>query len=285
MYRNPSQERRATASARITNASRPFLHFAAAWRDYPCPVVGSFLFAAFWICFAGGIEGSRTAADLAGTAIFAFTGGLVSFRQFKPVNPGIALVAGVAGGFLTAVGGGTVRTFLLGSGPDPLFWVANGGYAVAIALGLLLVLLWEPQICVRCEAHWDAADRMALAVFAPLGAEQALRWGAQSTLTLILMAAFLGFLTGTGGGVLRDLLRIRLPVALLTPYGWIAALGAAFHLALFQTGVPMAWVVSAVVIYVLAEAMHQWDGRSCATRIAEDCLMDWPAGSTRSVWR
>ena len=78
---------------------------------------------------------------------------------------------------------------------------------------------WEPRICIRCAAHWDAVDRLALAVFAPLGAEKALLWGAESTLTLILVAAFLGFLTGAGGGVLRDLLRMRLPMALLTPYG------------------------------------------------------------------
>ena len=172
-------------------------------------------------------------------------------------------MAGIVGGFLTAVGGGTVRTFLLGLESHHLFWLTNGGYVVAIVLGLLLVLLSEPKICARCEAHWNAADRMALAVFAPLGAEQALQWKALSPLTLILVAAGFGFLTGAGGGVIRDLLRWRLPMAVLTPYGWIAALGAAFHFTLFQTGVPMAWVVSAMIIYLLAETMHQWDGRSC----------------------
>ena len=271
MYRNPGQERSAEVSSRIIKESRPFLHFTTAWRDYPCPIVGSFLFAAFWMGFAGGIESSRTAADLAGTAIFAFTGCLVCFRQFKPVGLGIALLAGVTGGFLTAVGGGTLRTFLLGLGPDHLFWVDNGRYGIAIGLGLLLATLWEPRICVRCEAHWNAADRMALAVFAPLGAEQALRWGAEPTLTLVLVAAFLGFLTGAGGGVCRDLLRMRPPTALWTPYGWIAALGAAFHLGLLQAGVPMAWVVSAAVIYLFAESTHRWEWRSRAIRAAEDC--------------
>ena len=120
----------------------------------------------FWLFGCVSRGESKAAADLAGTAIFAFTGGLVSFRQFKPAHPGIAWVAGVVGGFLTAV----------------------------------------------------------------------------------------------GGGVLRDLLRMRLPVACLTPYGWIAGLGAAFHFALFQTGVPLAWVVSGAFIYLLAEAMHRWDG-------------------------
>lgn len=219
MGQNPSQESRATICVRITHAYHSFLRFAAAWRDYPCPIVGGILFAAFWSCFAGGgsIEGSRTAADLAGTAIFAFTGGLVSFRQFKSVSGEMALMAGIVGGFLTAVGGGTVRTFLLGLESHHLFWLTNGGYVVAIVLGLLLVLLSEPKICARCEAHWNAADRMALAVFAPLGAEQALQWKALSPLTLILVAAGFGFLTGAGGGVIRDLLRWRLPMAVLTP--------------------------------------------------------------------
>lgn len=102
---------------------------------------------------------------------------------------------------------------------------------------------------------------MALAVFVPLGAEQALRWDAQSPLTLLAVAVFFGVLTGAGGGVLRDLLRMRLPTAFLTPYGWVAALGAAFHFALFQAGILLAWVVSGAVIYLLAESMHQWDGR------------------------
>ena len=33
------------------------------------------------------------------------------------------------------------------------------------------------------------------------------------------------------------------------------------HFALFQAGVPLAWVVSGAVIYLLAEVLHQWDGR------------------------
>lgn len=258
------------AQLSFTKESGLFFNFTTTWRDYPSPVVGSFLFVGLWVCFAEGIESTRAAADLAGTAIFAFTGCLVSFRQFKPVHSGAALLAGVTGGFLTAVGGGTLRTFILGLEPRDLFWVDNGLYLLAIVLGSLLALLWEPKICARCEAHWNAADRLALAVFAPLGAEKALLWGTEPTLTLVLVAAFFGFLTGAGGGVCRDLLRRRPPMALWTTYGWIAALGATLHLFLFQAGVPMAWVVSAVVIYLLAEATHRWDWRAHMIAIEKD---------------
>ena len=260
MYRSSGQEQSANPTPNITQKCRSTLRFNPAWWKYPSPAVGSCLFLAFWIFFEGQTQNPRVAADLAGTAIFAFTGGLVSFRQFKLVSLGLAVAAGVIGGFLTAVGGGTFRTLLLGLEPNSLFWVTDGFYWIAIGQGLFLVLLWEPKICTHCEACWDAADRMALAVFAPLGAEKAILWGAENTLSLIMVAAFFGFLTGAGGGVLRDLMRIRLPVAFMSTYGWVAALGGAFHLALFKSGIPMPWIISAVVIYLIAEFIHQWDG-------------------------
>ena len=264
MYQNPGQEMNAGVYFIPTKEFHFFLHLATKciWRNYPSPVVGAFLFLALWICFAWhGIESIRTAADLAGTAIFAFTGCLVGFRQFKRVSFWIALAAGIAGGFITAVGGGTIRTLLLGLELNNLFWIENHNYLIAIALGLLLAMFWEPKLCACCEAHWDSADRIALAVFAPLGAEKALVFGAAPTITVVMMAVLFGFLTGAGGGVFRDILRMRPPMALFTTYGWIAAVGAAVHIFLFQAGIPMAWVVSAAVIYLLAESTHKHDWR------------------------
>ena len=260
MYQSLGQEQNLNPTPSIIRKRRSTLRFNLVWRKYPSPMVGSCLFLAFWLFFEGQIQNPRMAADLAGTAIFTFTGGLVSFRQFKPVSPGAAVIAGVIGGFLTAVGGGTFRTLLLGLEPNCLFWITDRFYWIAIGQGLFLILLWEPKVCAQCEACWDVADRMALAVFAPLGAEKAVLWGAENTLSLIMMAAFFGFLTGAGGGALRDLMRIRLPMAFFTTYGWVAAFGGVFHLALLQSGVPMTWVVSAVVIYLIAESMHQWNG-------------------------
>lgn len=188
-------------------------------------------------------------------------GSLVSFRQFKRISFWIALAAGIAGGFITAVGGGTIRTLLLGLELNNLFWIENHNYLIAIALGLLLAMFWEPKLCACCEVHWDSADRIALAVFAPLGAEKAILLGTEPTLILVMVAASFGFLTGAGGGVFRDILRMQTPMAFFTTYGWTAALGATFHIILLQVGIPMAWVVSAAVIYLLAESTHKRDWR------------------------
>lgn len=157
MRQNPGQGMSAGVYSVPTKEYRFSVHLPTQciWRNYPSPVVGAFLFLALWICFAwNGVTSFRAAADLAGTAIFAFTGGLVSFRQFKRVSFWIALVTGITGGFITAVGGGTVRTtLLLGLELNNMFWIENHNYLTAIALGLLLAMFWEPKLCTRCEAH------------------------------------------------------------------------------------------------------------------------------------
>ena len=233
------------------------------WRNCPSLITGACLFLTLCLCFIwwSEIENFRAAADLAGTTIFTFTGSLISFRQFKYTHPKVAFLAGIISGLITAVGGGTIRTLLLGLNFNSLFWVSNSDYLVAMIIGFLLSILWEPRMCVRCEANWNAADRAALAIFAPLGAEKALLLEVQSTITLVTTAALFGFLTGAGGGVFRDILRARKPTALFTTYGWIAWLGATFHILLLRAGIQMAWIVSAIMIYLLAESTHQRDWR------------------------
>lgn len=232
------------------------------WRNCPSLITGACLFLALCLCFIwSGIENFRAAADLAGTTIFTFTGSLIGFRQFKHMRIGMAFVAGGISGMITAVGGGTVRTLLLGLDFNDLFWVNNADYLIAMIIGFLLAMFWEPRMCVHCEENWNAADRAALAIFAPLGAEKALLLGVQPTSILVATAALFGFLTGAGGGVLRDILSVRKPMALFTIYGWIAGLGATFHILLLRAGIQMAWIVSAIMIYLLAESTHQRDWR------------------------
>ena len=262
LYKNPSQI--IGGESFSPSVQKVFLisKLMTLWRNCPSPIAGACLFLAFCLCFIGSdIENFRTAADLAGTTIFTFTGSLVSFRQFKHSHLGVALLAGMVSGLVTAVGGGTVRTLLLESNLNSLFWIDNSDYLIAMIVGFFLTMLWEPRMCICCEEKWNAADRAALAIFAPLGAEKALLLGVQPTIILVTTAALFGFLTGTGGGVLRDLLRVRKPTALLTTYGWIAALGATFHIFLLRTGIQIAWVVSAIMIYLLAESTHQRDWR------------------------
>lgn len=106
------------------------------WRNCPSLITGACLFLALCLCFIwSGIENFRAAADLAGTTIFTFTGSLIGFRQFKHMRIGMAFVAGGISGMITAVGGGTVRTLLLGLDFNDLFWVNNADYLIAMIIG------------------------------------------------------------------------------------------------------------------------------------------------------
>lgn len=80
--------------------------------------------------------------------------------------------------------------------------------------------------------------------------------------TTYLHALFYGFLTGAGGGLLRDLTHFRLPAALFTAYGSVAAVGAAIHVPLRWAGVPKSWLLSGLLTYLLAEQTQQIDIRN-----------------------
>lgn len=118
------------------------------WRNCPSLITGACLFLALCLCFIWSeIENFRAAADLAGTTIFTFTGSLIGFRQFKHMRIGMAFVAGGISGLITAVGGGTVRTLLLGLDFNDLFWVNNTDYLIAIIIGFLLAMLGTQNVC------------------------------------------------------------------------------------------------------------------------------------------
>lgn len=107
---------------------------------------------------------------------------------------------------VTAFGGGTLRDLLLER--RPLFWVANEGY-VFLTLLLCLAFVYSR----KAFAFADALDRRAvfvdalgLALFSLTGVRYALEAGLPP-----LPAVLIGVITGTFGGVLRDVLISEVP--------------------------------------------------------------------------
>jgi uncharacterized membrane protein YeiH len=118
---------------------------------------------------------------------------------------------------VTAFGGGTLRDLLLER--RPLFWVANEGY-VFLTLLLCLAFVYSR----RAFAFADALDRRAtfvdslgLALFTLTGVRYALEAGLPP-----LPASLIGVITGTFGGVLRDVLVREIP-AIFRPGALYAA--------------------------------------------------------------
>jgi uncharacterized membrane protein YeiH len=165
--------------------------------------------------------------DLAGVAIFALTGALVAAKE-KQTFVTMAFFA-----LLTGVGGGTVRDLLIGA---PVFWIHDGWVAL-VCLGIALLAWFTPT-------RWwegrllDIADGLGLTAYAVLGAAKALQYGVPP-----VPAALMGVVTGTVGGIIRDVIAGR-PSILMRPelYVTAAALSASLTVVGEFVGIMREWV-------------------------------------------
>jgi uncharacterized membrane protein YeiH len=157
--------------------------------------------------------------------VFAASGALSAGRKSLDVL-GVLIIAA-----LTAIGGGTIRDLLLDR--HPIFWVENPVYMLVIVIAVAVTLAWTR----RRPAPRDAlliADALGLALFAISGARIAMRLGLPWP-SVILM----GTITGTAGGVLRDLLSAEIPLVLRRDiYVTAAIAGIAVYLGLAALGLP-----------------------------------------------
>lgn len=158
-----------------------------------------------------------------GLFVFAVSGALTALRNDMDLF-GVAMIA-----FVTGVGGGTIRDVLLGS--FPVWWIADP-LAVPICLaGAAAATVAQPVIASRLKALiW--ADALGLSVFAVLGAQSALAVGAPAG-----VAIFMGAVTATFGGVVRDVLLNEPPLILKQDiYATAALLGAGVYVGLLHLG-------------------------------------------------
>jgi uncharacterized membrane protein YeiH len=168
-------------------------------------------------------EGVALSAWVA-VAVVAASGALsASRKQLDPV--GFILIASV-----TAFGGGTVRDLILGA---PVFWLEAPGM-VLLASGVALLVFFTAHLVERRFEALLWADAVGLGLFAVLGAEAALRWGAPPWVAILM-----GTITATFGGILRDIICAELPLILRREiYATAAAFGALVFVVLTQVGMP-----------------------------------------------
>ena len=165
------------------------------------------------------------ALNVIGLFVFAVSGALTALRNDLDVF-GVAMIA-----FVTGVGGGTIRDVTLGS--FPVWWIKDPS-AVAVCLaGAVAATIAQPIFASRLKALiW--ADAMGLSVFAVLGAQAALAADAPA-----IIAIFMGAVTATFGGVVRDVLLNEPPLILKQDiYATTALAGAGVYVGLAALGVP-----------------------------------------------
>jgi len=138
-------------------------------------------------------------------------------------NKGMDLVGAYALAVVNAFGGGTVRDLLLDN--RPFYWMAHWWYLVVIA-AICVPFVYNARMYRMASAvHRRSVrvDAVGLALFTITGVGIALRHNAP-----IVVALLMGVITGTMGGVLRDVVVNEVP-DLFRPGGLYAtaALGGA----------------------------------------------------------
>ena len=159
-----------------------------------------------------------------GDIVFAVSGALTAGRYRMDVL-GFVLI-----GTITGIGGGTIRDLLLGR---TVWWTQNPTeLALCMAASLATFFLITSDISQRKMMIW--ADALGLAAFGMVGCHIALEFGAP-----FVVAVFMGTLTATGGGVIRDVLTNTQPMILSGQlYATAALLGSLSYASLRYLGVP-----------------------------------------------
>lgn len=183
--------------------------------------------------------------EIIGTIAFAISGALVGIEKRMDIL-GVAIL-----GATTAVGGGIMRDLLLGSTPPqalqhPLYLIIAVCSAIVIFFSRIRSALRRNRVLF--DVVLLVMDSIGLGVFASVGIGAAKQLGSG-----MFISAFVGVVTGVGGGVMRDIMSGDIPFV-FRKYFYCSAsiIGAVVTAALWDTiGAVPAMLLGAAVIVLL----------------------------------
>lgn len=179
--------------------------------------------------------------ELLGTGFFAISGAIVANRKSKPDWFGVTFI-----GFITSIGGGSIRDILLGS--YPLSWVADPTRIYVIIAGIVCTSLFY-NVLQKLPRTLFIFDSLGIAMFTILGTEKALAYHVTP-----FIAAIMGMFSAIMGGVMRDVLTNEIPVIFRKEiYATACLAGAVVYLLLdhleFSRNVCL--IISILLIFVI----------------------------------
>ncbi len=201
--------------------------------------------------------------NLFGTAVFAIGGALAAARK------GMDLFGVVVAAVLTGIGGGTLRDLCLGL--QPVNWVTDPtALEVAVIFGLLTFAYMRfTQFANIPNRLLIVADAVGLAVFTVLGCNTALTNNAGALITVIM-----GMVTGSGGGIIRDVFSAEIPLFFRKEiYATACLVGGGGYLLLLASGVPESWAMlggAAVTLVIRLGAIYWGWSLPVLTRTPDD---------------
>lgn len=197
------------------------------------------------------------AVNIMGTLAFAASGAMIGLNKKMDIF-GVCIL-----GLSTATGGGVIRDLILGLTPPMAFqdptcaMVALATSAVIFSRRIRRLLMHNPH---RYNLLLFWMDTLGLGAFSVMGVQLGFEQMERPTFFLL---AFVGTLTGVGGGVLRDLLAQEVPYIFVKHiYACASLIGAALCAGLWQyTGSMPAMIVGmlAVILIRVLAAHYHWN--------------------------
>jgi len=159
------------------------------------------------------------------------------FKQFDLF--GVIIIA-----IATGLGGGSLRDMLL---DRDVFWIQDQMFFI-VSLGSAIFIFITARIIVVPPKFFLVADAAGLATFGVAGTLVSLMVGAPP-----LLASFMGVMTGTMGGIFRDVLCNEQPVVFHSPlYATVSWGGSLMFIVLlhFSQDVTLAAVIAGLSIFI-----------------------------------
>lgn len=169
-------------------------------------------------------------AGLLGCAVFAISGALAAAEKRQDIMSFVLL------GVVTGIGGGTVRDLILNK--PQVFWLADPLY-LQVCVGAAIATWWLARHIHATHTALVWMDAAGLALFSAMAAHSTLAWS-QDWLVVMAMA----MITGSFGGIIRDVLLDQMPV-ILEPEIYVSAclLGALAFLLADYAGAGSHWAI------------------------------------------
>jgi uncharacterized membrane protein YeiH len=162
--------------------------------------------------------------ELLGTFFFAMSGALaIRDRHHDLFGAGFT-------GFVTAIGGGTLRDIMLGS--YPLVWIGDINFLYAVFAGVIIAYFFSKSL-IQLRRTFLLFDTIGISFFTIIGVEKALSLGVRAEI-----AAIMGMFSAIMGGVIRDVLMNETPVLFRKEiYATACLAGAILYLILHYFGI------------------------------------------------
>ena len=176
--------------------------------------------------------------NIIGSFALAISGALTAMsKRFDGF--GVMIIA-----FVTAVGGGTLRDMLLTE--REVFWLNETSVLYFIFLGTVLAVVFRSK-----QKHIYKPllffDAIGLGLFTITGVQI----GIDQDLSA-LNCIILGTITGTFGGVIRDILVNEIPVIFRKEvYATISLAGGTLFYLLSSTGIPQIWKQTIPIVFII----------------------------------